>query len=278
MARIRTIKPEFPHSESMGRVSRDARLAFILIWTIADDDGRLRATSNLLAGLLFPYDEDALVNIDAWLEELERENCILRYVVDSKTYLQVLEWKKHQRIDHAQGSKFPAPPPDSRKFAKVSRKFPNGSRKIPRASRGTPLGLEGIGMEGIGLEGIGSVLGQQPKIIATAERTQPLEFLQTIYPKRAGSQRWTEAKRAANARLAEGYSWQQMFDGTERYARFIEATGKTKTEFVMQAATFLGKNKCFLEPWALPRTEAEVRLESNLDAAAEFLRNTEPSR
>ena len=45
MGRIRTIKPEFPQSESMGRVSRDARLTFILLWTMADDAGRLRSCS-----------------------------------------------------------------------------------------------------------------------------------------------------------------------------------------------------------------------------------------
>jgi len=42
MARIRTIKPEFPHSESMGRVSRDARLLFVMLFTIVDDEGRAR--------------------------------------------------------------------------------------------------------------------------------------------------------------------------------------------------------------------------------------------
>ena len=74
MARIRTVKPEFPHSESMGRVSRDARLTFIMLWTIADDSGRLRGNSRMLASLLFPYDDDAPHLIDAWLDELDRES------------------------------------------------------------------------------------------------------------------------------------------------------------------------------------------------------------
>ena len=46
MARIRTIKPDFPHSESMGRVSRDARLLFVMLFTIVDDEGRARAARN----------------------------------------------------------------------------------------------------------------------------------------------------------------------------------------------------------------------------------------
>jgi hypothetical protein len=73
MARIRTIKPEFPQSESIGRMSRDARLLFVKMWTLADDSGRLRASSQMLASLLYPYDDDAASLIDLWLAEIERE-------------------------------------------------------------------------------------------------------------------------------------------------------------------------------------------------------------
>lgn len=111
MARIRTIKPEFPQAESMGRVSRDARLTFVLLWTLADDDGRSRASSRLLASLLYPYDDDAASKMDGWLAELEAEDCIRRYVVDGETYLYIPKWADHQRIDHPTASKLPAPPP-----------------------------------------------------------------------------------------------------------------------------------------------------------------------
>ncbi len=107
MARIRTIKPEFPQSESMGRVSRDARLLFIQLWTLCDDSGRTRAASRMLASLLFPYDNDAGKLIDGWLEELEREECIVRYSVDGSTYLQILKWLNHQKIDKPSQSKIP---------------------------------------------------------------------------------------------------------------------------------------------------------------------------
>ncbi len=70
MARIRTIKPEFPQSESMGAVSRDARLLFIMLFTLADDEGRLRGNSRMLASILFPYDSDAPKLTDKWVNEL----------------------------------------------------------------------------------------------------------------------------------------------------------------------------------------------------------------
>ena len=118
MARIRTIKPEFPHSESMGRVSREARLCFILLWTIADDAGRLRGNSRMLASLLYPYDDDAKKYIDAWLDQLSVEGCIARYEVDGTNYVQVLNWLNHQKIDKPSASKLPP-------FAEPSRKLAN---------------------------------------------------------------------------------------------------------------------------------------------------------
>lgn len=108
MARIRTIKPEFPQSESVGKLSRDARLLFVLIWTHVDDEGRARAASRMLASLLFPYDDDAPKLIEGWLGDLERNGFIQRYEVDGSRYMQVVNWLKHQKIDHPSKSKIPA--------------------------------------------------------------------------------------------------------------------------------------------------------------------------
>ena len=134
MARIRTIKPEFPQSESMGRVSRDARLLFVQLWPICDDHGRTRASSRMLASLLFPYDDDAPALVDGWLAELEREQCIIRYEVDGCHFLQVLNWLKHQRIDKPSKPQYPA--------------IEEGSRIL--ANPREDSALEGKGREGKG--------------------------------------------------------------------------------------------------------------------------------
>lgn len=137
MARIRTIKPEFPQSESMGRVTREARLCFILLWTIADDSGRLRGNSRMLSSLLYPYDIDAGKKIDGWLDELELERCILRYQSDSKDhYIAILNWHSHQKIDKPSKSKIPEP--DSRAFANIredSREVDEDSRSVVGGSK-----------------------------------------------------------------------------------------------------------------------------------------------
>jgi hypothetical protein len=91
----------------------------------------------------------------------------------------------------------------------------------------------------------------------------------SLYPKRAGSQPWSNALKAINARLRVGHSWTEILDGVRRYAAFVRATGKEGTEYVMQAATFCGPSKRFLEPWDTPPpppTKAEARLRANLSA------------
>lgn len=136
MARIRTIKPEFPESESMGRVSREARFLFIMLWLACDDEGKTRGHSRKLASTLYPYDEDAPKLIDGWLGELERENVVIRYQVDGATYLKVVAWAKHQKIDKPSKSRLPDPQGDGDKqpIREPSRTFsnpPEGHAKSP---------------------------------------------------------------------------------------------------------------------------------------------------
>jgi len=111
--RIRSIKPEFWESESLGRVSREARLLFIGLFSCCDDHGRARASSRLLASRLYPYDDDALKKLPAWIEELEKEHCIRLYKVNGESYLDIPKWLNHQKIDKPSASKLP-PFDDSR--------------------------------------------------------------------------------------------------------------------------------------------------------------------
>ncbi len=143
MARIRTIKPEFPHSESMGRVSRESRLCFILLWTIADDAGRLRGNSRMLASLLYPYDDDAKNKIETWLAQLASEGCIARYEVDGTSYVQIKHWAEHQKIDKPSASRLPAFVEPSRIPAKVIE-----DSATDLGPRTVDLGMEGNGGEG----------------------------------------------------------------------------------------------------------------------------------
>ena len=131
--RIRSIKPEFWESESLGKVSREARLLFIGLFSCCDDVGRARASSRLLASRLFPYDDDAFKRLPGWMAELEKQGCIRIYVVDGESYLDLPKWANHQKIDKPSISKLPSFFDDTREgsrgFEKNSLGTGNGNRE-----------------------------------------------------------------------------------------------------------------------------------------------------
>jgi hypothetical protein len=110
MPRIRTIQPNFAHSNSIMHLSRDARLLFVQLWTVVDDCGRARASPADLAARLYPLDDDAPALLAVWLDELEGEGCIERYTVDDVDYARVVNWRKHQKIDRPTPSRLPRAP------------------------------------------------------------------------------------------------------------------------------------------------------------------------
>lgn len=108
--RIRTIKPGFITSQSMGHCCREARYLFSLLWVEADDAGRLNGNPRYLAHMLFPYDNDIEGQIHRWLRELEREGCIRQYCVDGQAWIRIENFGKHQKIDKPRGSVIPEAP------------------------------------------------------------------------------------------------------------------------------------------------------------------------
>lgn len=107
------------------------------------------------------------------------------------------------------------------------------------------------------------------------------EVLRMIFPSRSGSQRWGDARRFYSARRAEGHAAVAIMQGVERYAAWCDATGKTGTEMVMQAATFLGRNLCFLEAWKIqPEVSAFERTKQKLKEASNVvsIQGTRPGK
>jgi len=146
--RIRTIKPEFWESESIGRLSRDARLLFIGLFNCCDDSGRARASSRLLASRLFPYDDDAFKRIPSWLSELTSEGCIRMYVIDGEQFLDVPKFLNHQKIDHPSASKLP---PFQEGFARIREDSRNialegdiGNRELEQGGGGGAVKVKAV--------------------------------------------------------------------------------------------------------------------------------------
>ena len=163
--RIRSIKPEFWESESLGRVSREARLLFIGLFSCCDDHGRARASSRLLASRLFPYDDDALKKLPSWIAELQKEGCIRIYKANDETYLDIPKWLNHQKIDKPSASKLPpfeGIREDSREFEKNSlgtgnREEEQGKEKEQVASRELSPELEAFRLR------VGAMVRRRPE-------------------------------------------------------------------------------------------------------------------
>ena len=222
MARIRTIKPEFPHSESLGRVSRDARLCFVLLWTQADDSGRLRGSSRMLASLLFPYDDDAPALMDGWLGDLERIGSIRRYEVDGKHYIDIPNWLKHQRIDHPGKSAHPDFVASSRTFA--------SPREASREDQGPRKGREGT------KEGTKECSTE----LSVISRT-PFDNFWELYPRKIG-------KGAARKAYAEAIRKAGPDDIEAGVARFRAGLNGTDPKFIPHPATWLNAERWLDDP------------------------------
>lgn len=108
--RIRSLKPEMWQDEKVGALSRDARLLFVGLITMADDEGRLRGMAAAVLGHVFPYDEDALRKLPAWLDELVASRLVVAYEVDGVRYFYVQGFTRHQVVNKANKSTLPSPP------------------------------------------------------------------------------------------------------------------------------------------------------------------------
>ncbi|MFD5435822.1 hypothetical protein ACFWJ4_27215 [Kitasatospora sp. NPDC127067] len=112
MARIRTIKPEYPVSEDLASVSLPAERTFVCLLTQADDEGRQRDNAAVLNGALWSLrPEHTALDTEDELRQLAETGLICRYTgCDGRQYLHVTKWHEHQKISHPTASRLPACP------------------------------------------------------------------------------------------------------------------------------------------------------------------------
>lgn len=100
----------------------------------------------------------------------------------------------------------------------------------------------------------------EPKDIgAQAEARTPVkkvyspefEILWKAYPKRPNDNK-SAAWKAWSARIKAGATAEAILAGVQRYAAYVAATGISGSQYIKQAATFLGPYNHFESEWALP--------------------------
>lgn len=107
MARIRTIKPEFWTDEKLSECSLSAHLLFMGLISFADDDGRMEYQPARIRMQIFPCGRVAHGELIECIRELSERSVIRLYTVDGKDYLDIPNFRKHQKINRPTQSKLP---------------------------------------------------------------------------------------------------------------------------------------------------------------------------
>lgn len=99
-------------SAQVAKLSHDARLLYIGLITLGDDDGRLKGSPALIRSQIFPYDNEVEVaDIERWLKEIEAQKLVAGYCIDGECYFYHPKWEEYQHIreDRRRESNIPAP-------------------------------------------------------------------------------------------------------------------------------------------------------------------------
>lgn len=109
MARIRTIKPELLEDEKTARLSNTDWRLFVSLILLADDYGNMRGNPELLWGQSMWGSETSRDEVAAALVRLEELDLVSTYSVRGQSYLSVVGWAKHQKIDKPGKPHVPGP-------------------------------------------------------------------------------------------------------------------------------------------------------------------------
>lgn len=244
VARSRTLRPSFFSSFTLAQVSRDCRLFFEGLWVEADDEGRLIDSPKMLAGAIFPHDDDVTREVaDGWMDDLVRVGAIVRYEAAGGRYAAITHFAVHQRPPHPTPSRLPAPPadtpprPNSDVAPDDSRDFRESSREARENSR---LGL-GLGLgSGLGLLFTDSQASESGELLATdAPVPEPPGFDEfwTGYPRKVGKpsalKAWKRIPPTQHLPLTAGLS---------RWKRYWQAS-RTAAEHIPHPATWLNDRR-----------------------------------
>ncbi|MCI9247475.1 MAG: hypothetical protein HFJ30_10355 [Clostridia bacterium] len=130
MARKRMIDPNIWQSEDFGKLSLLAKIVFIGLFSLADDEGRGRANPVYLKSTLFPYEESMRsADITKSLFEISSNMSVIFYSCDGSDYYSLYNWDTWQKIDKPTNSKIPAFEENNEEIRQL---FVEGSSKASR--------------------------------------------------------------------------------------------------------------------------------------------------
>jgi hypothetical protein len=256
--RARSIKPGICDNEVLGTADPFYTLLFERLWMIADREGRLEDRPLRIKAQAFPY-RDGL-DVEPMLAWLAKEGFIVRYEIDGKRYIQVLEFKKHQK-PHANEQDSVIPPP----------KKELGTTKV------VPEHNQGSSMDALNPSSLNPDSGLlTPDCVSTREaRSDGADFvrIRSRYPAFTGRQDWITAEHHANQRIErDGLTWSDLHAAVERYRAYCDSGGVSGPQFVMTPGKFFSAaDRPWMQDWKPPPSKAQVKQDRNISASQQWL-------
>lgn len=134
--RIRSIKPEFWRSDDIDALSISDRLLFIGLWSYVDDNGVGIYSVKDIVGNLFLGDslrnpQETIKRVSGGLQQLFQRGLIDVYKADGHDYVAIVNWKRHQKVNHPNKPRYPRPSND---FDRPLTLFPETLQSVSRDS------------------------------------------------------------------------------------------------------------------------------------------------
>ncbi|MBA4166539.1 MAG: hypothetical protein H0X41_03170 [Chitinophagaceae bacterium] len=145
MSRIRTVKPGLFKNEALAELPVTARLLFVGLFCLADKEGRIEDRPKRIKAELYPYDN---IDVNDQLSRLQSAGFVSRYEVGELKVIQVVNFKKHQRITGTEATTKSELPAEGNTLETTSKQSGNNEETLRMTGR------EGKGKERKGVEGM----------------------------------------------------------------------------------------------------------------------------
>jgi hypothetical protein len=109
MAKTRMLKHHIRSSQKVASWPIEVRYFWVLLWGYVDDHGKAIDNALLVKADTFPLDREVTEEvIDGWLWLLVDAQVINRYTVGGTDYLEVINWREHQKPPHPTADVLPS--------------------------------------------------------------------------------------------------------------------------------------------------------------------------
>lgn len=232
----------------------EATIVFLAMLVIADRNGTVDMTAEKLAAECgYPLDIvkkgiEQLQAPDPRSRTPDEDGRRIVLLHESGWGWQIVNYAKYRDIRSAE---------ERREYFRLKKQEQRAAAKVQDVHRSPPASTSSHPSDADAEADTKSEKSKRRALRVVSESTE-FDDVQRAYPKRAGGQRWGDARKAYDRAIGKGASHDEILAGVRRYADFIRTKGDEGTQFVQQAATFLGANEGWREPWLPPVVKREL--------------------